>query len=385
MPSASRRPVVLYLINGFNRGGAEKGLLHLMRNGAFSGCDLHLVSIIAGQGAYVAELRQAGASVEHLSPGAGMSILDWLRAVPRFWSRMRRLKPDVILLSLPQANIAGRVAALFYRRGIVASFEHNTHLAKPLYETLFRLTSGRVNWMLADCQTTADEAAERLYTRPPGQVIVLPLVSFAPDAVAPASRPVRPPDQPFTLLSAGRFTPVKNQMAMIEAVATLRQRGRIVRLVLFGEGEGMPACQARADALGVAGQVVFAGYSPTWMETPADAFLLASRHEGLCIVALEAMAAGMPVIAPMVGGLRDYGPRARILPVDPARPDDIPDAITRLMDDPGLGDAMRAAGREVVTGPFSNAAIADIYGALAGRIAATATQQEAGSARPAAL
>lgn len=363
MDEGSAPTRILYVINGFNRGGAEKGLLHLIHRGAFTGCSLRIVSIVAGQGAYVPELRAAGIPVEHFAASRDMTIHQWLLAVPRLVWRLWRHRPDIVILSLPQANIAGRIAALFHRRCIVASFEHNTHLAKPLYETLFRLTSTRVDWMLADCAATAREVAQRLYRRPPTRSIDLPLVSFPMRALDGGAEAC---GEPFTVVSAGRFTPVKNQRAMIEALATVRRRGLAARLVLFGEGELLGACQALAAELGISAHVDFPGFAPDWMDRPADAFLLSSQHEGLCIVALEAMSRGVPVIAPCVGGLRDYGEEARALLLDDVCPDTIADAIARLIGDAPLRAEMRAAGLRTAADRYGD----EVVGRICGRFAA---------------
>jgi glycosyltransferase involved in cell wall biosynthesis len=356
--AASNATRVLYVINAFNRGGAEKGLLQLMRGGAFSGCAVRIVSIVAGQGAYVEELCAAGATVEHLGRSSDMGIAQWLLSVPRFWRIMTSWRPDLVVLSLPQANIAGRIASMLYRKHcIVASFEHNTHLAKPIYERLFRWSSPRVDWMLADCATTAREAGDRLYRSQPARTVVLPLVSVT---TVSASDPA-PTQCPFTLLSAGRFTAVKNQRAMVEAVALLRDRGVPVRLILFGEGELMPECRGRAEELSLGDSVVFRGFVPDWADTPADAFLLASRHEGLCIVAIEAMSRGLPVIAPRVGGLQDYGDAAKALLLDQVSPKSLADAIERVAADPVLHAQMRSAGLHMAEERFGPAPIAAIY------------------------
>jgi glycosyltransferase involved in cell wall biosynthesis len=361
--AASDATRVLYVINAFNRGGAEKGLLQLMRGGAFAGCAVRVVSIVSGQGAYVEELRAAGATVEHLGRSSDMGIAQWLLSVPRLWRIMASWRPDLVILSLPQANIAGRVASMLYRkRCIVASFEHNTHLAKAIYERLFRWTSWRVDWMLADCATTATEAGERLYRSQPDRTVVLPLVSVA---TLPLPDPA-PTQRPFTLLSAGRFTAVKNQRAMIEAVALLRDRGVPVRLILFGEGELMPECRKSAEELLLRDCVVFRGFVPDWAETSADAFLLASRHEGLCIVAIEAMSRGLAVIAPRVGGLQDYGDAAKALLLDHVSPASLADAIERVATNPELHAQMRLAGLRMAEERFSAAPIAAIYQQFSG-------------------
>jgi glycosyltransferase involved in cell wall biosynthesis len=236
----------------------------------------------------------------------------------------------------------------------VASFEHNTHLARPIYERLFRLTSGRVNWLIADCETTADEVRERLYRKRPERQIVLPLVSFPPPAenARPAGN-----DGLFTVISAARFTDVKNQQALISAARQLKDRGDPVRFILYGEGPNFDRYQALARALDVTDMVSFPGFDPHWVDHRADLFTIVSKHEGLCIVALEAMSRGVPVLATRVGGLKDYGEPAKVCFLEEGTPPAIADAISDLVKNPALLAEMKAAGVEAVQSRFSDATI----------------------------
>ena len=78
------------------------------------------------------------------------------------------------------------------------------------------------------------------------------------------------------------------------------------RLVIVGQGEALGALQARTGALGVAGCVLFAGHSTTperWMAS-FDIFALSSDTEQMPLSVLEAMAAGLVVVATDVGDVR---------------------------------------------------------------------------------
>jgi glycosyltransferase involved in cell wall biosynthesis len=258
------------------------------------------------------------------------------------------------------------------------SFEHNTHLSKKAYEIGFKLTSWRVDWLLADSRATLETATARLYLRRPTCRAVVPLVSFA----SPANRRYRRDrSTPFHIVNAGRFTVVKNQAALIAAVALLVARGRDVRLTLYGDGPERDACERLARDLGVGESVRFAGFAADWSTRPADLFALASRHEGLCIVTLEAMHAGIPVAAPVVGGLRDYVGRNVAFVIGSVDPRRIAQVIARAMDSEVESQRVVAAAAKMIDERFSADVVQSIYRDV-GRALALSSDRSGASAVP---
>lgn len=89
-------------------------------------------------------------------------------------------------------------------------------------------------------------------------------------------------------------------------------------------------------------------------------FVTASMHEGLCIPVLEAMAAGVPVIARAVGALPETVGSAGLLLPESAGPEHFAEAILRLMEDPDLRASLAYAGRQRLS-EFSTAASEDAF------------------------
>lgn len=107
-----------------------------------------------------------------------------------------------------------------------------------------------------------------------------------------------------------RLVPIKNLPLLLAAIARARAADPAIHLILVGEGPLRAELETRAAELGVAGAVHFAGYVPqhetaAWYRT-ADVFALSSNFDNSPNVVLEAMAAGLPIVATDVGGLRDY-------------------------------------------------------------------------------
>jgi glycosyltransferase involved in cell wall biosynthesis len=292
-----------------------------------------------------------------------------------------REQPDLLVASLPQANLLARLCAVFRPALTFVSFEHNTRLAKRVYELGYRLTSWRVDWSFADSATTMEESGRRLYLTPPRRATVVPLVSFD----TPARREyVRLPDQPFRLVNAARFTATKNQAALIRAIAISMKAGRDVTLTLYGDGPERARCEALVAELGIGARVCFPGFVPDWWKSPADLFLLASAHEGVCIVALEAMHAGIPVAAPLVGGLRDYGTAETVGKLASLEPSCIADTIAAAMDGPTESAARVANAAQMVDRSFGADAVRSTYAEINQALVARAHAGRPGRRRTAA-
>jgi glycosyltransferase involved in cell wall biosynthesis len=126
-------------------------------------------------------------------------------------------------------------------------------------------------------------------------------------------------------------------------------------LLVLGEGPDGASLRRQAVALGVAGSVDFRGLrkdvAPHY--AAADLFVLPSRYEGLPNVMLEAMAAGLPVIASRVSGTEDAIEDGRNgLLVPPGEPAALLDALLRLTGDRGMGERLGKEARKTVEGRY---------------------------------
>jgi glycosyltransferase involved in cell wall biosynthesis len=155
------------------------------------------------------------------------------------------------------------------------------------------------------------------------------------------------PQQPV-VLTVGRLTHMKGQCSLVDAVPGLLARFPDLAVVLLGNGPLREALEKQAAELGVGGAVRFPGHRPDARQllAAADVFVLPSRHEGMPLVALEAMEAGLPVVATRVIGseevVEDGSTGALVRPADPAA---LEDAVGRLLADPDLRRRQGDAGR----------------------------------------
>lgn len=195
---------------------------------------------------------------------------------------------------------------------------------------------------VADSQYNADELL----------ALGLDDVRVAPVLFDPPEPPARnrPADQPPTVLFVGRLAPNKRHQDLIAAVAELRHTHADARLVLVGAASSAryeDALRHFADEV-APGAVEFAGSIPyddlvAWYGK-ADVFLCLSEHEGFCVPVIEAMGAGLPVVARAAAVLPETVADAGLLLTDPG-PADVAAAVAHVLDDADLRAAMAERGR----------------------------------------
>ena len=174
----------------------------------------------------------------------------------------------------------------------------------------------------------------------------------------------------FTFITAGRFSAEKNQQMMLRAFAAFLEKGYDARLILLGKGEEEAKLKSLAQKLGVSDRIDFAGFVVNVEEylANADVFLLSSDFEALPLALLEAMAAGLPIVATDVGGIRDIVTDNGIL-IPRGNPEDMARAMEELYRNQALYERMAAAAGNNVRGyDLSNtvAGYSELYRCWAG-------------------
>lgn len=159
----------------------------------------------------------------------------------------------------------------------------------------------------------------------------------------------------FTVGIVGRLRPEKGHERALEAVAQLAARGRDVRMVVVGDGPCAAELKLLAGRLGIAGRVTWAGEHPQAALLPNafDVALLTSFWEGLPLAALEAMAAGVPVVASSVGGLPQLLRDDAGVLVESQTPAAFADAIELLLDEPQRRASIGQAGHRRIIEQYS--------------------------------
>lgn len=148
------------------------------------------------------------------------------------------------------------------------------------------------------------------------------------------------------LICIGTLEPRKNQSFLLDVLAEARQRGRILSLTLVGDGPDRGPLTKRVNELGLADQVHFEGFSPQGRAyIPGHRlYVHAAVMENLPVVLLEALSAGVPVMAGPVGGIPeifDDGVQGCFWPLDDAGR--ACDVLLSVVDDEHRLQSMREA------------------------------------------
>jgi glycosyltransferase involved in cell wall biosynthesis len=312
---------------------------------------------LGADGPLAAELARSGISVHALDWQGGARDPAGAR---RFWRHLRSERFSII-----HKHVGGRSVRWIARAATDAALVAHVHgnVVEETGALVPPLRAGDADAVIATSRAVARHAGCR------GTRVVYPGVPL-PDR-AGLTRPAAGRTG-GVIGAAGRLVRVKGHADLLRAAALLRRRWPSLRVEIAGEGPERPALQDESRRLGIESQVTFLGWQTDMGAALArwDVLAQPSLDEGFGLSVLEAMAAGLPVVASRVGGLAELVEEGRTaILVAPADPSGLAEALEGLLRNPDLGMAMGAAGRERVRAHFPAermvTSIAEVYASLA--------------------
>jgi glycosyltransferase involved in cell wall biosynthesis len=339
---------VLHLIKGLGPGGAERLVVSLTacRSGDV---DVDVAYLLPHKSHLVAELKRAGASTHLLAGERGLADWQWPIRLIRL---VKRTRPDIVHLHSPALAGPARIVLRTLRhRPAIISTEHN------VWASFGRST----RWANALTVPLDDErlaVSEEVRTsswaryQPRTHVVVhgVPLAALQARRTerAAARQRLGVEDTEVLVITVANFREKKDYPTLLAAAAACAAHPSL-RFVAIGQGPLEGAMHAEHERLGLGERFRFLGYQadPAGLLVGADVFALTSRHEGLPISLLEAMALGVPPVVSAVGGVPEvvtHGIDGLLLP--PGDPAAFADAFLRLADNRDERTALgRAAAR----------------------------------------
>lgn len=341
------RPTVVHLVEALGRGGIERVVQALARHADAARVEVQVLCAVRG-GPLEAEIDAAGTPVGTLGVG---SYYPW--AVRRAARALRRAGADVVHSHGHFAGILGRIAAWW--AGVPAAVHHlhtiDTTL-KARHRALERLLARRSARILCCSDAVARHAREGLGL-PRALLVTVPNgIDKGPPIEPPAARALLGGPPPPLVGCLGSLAPHKGQAVLLRAFAALVRAGAAGTLVLIGDGPDRRALEALAHEAGVAARVRFLGErgDARRLLPGLDLLVVPSvAREGFSLAAIEAMDAGVPVIASRVGGLPEaLDSGASGVLVEAGDPDALATAIGDLLARPDRRAALGEAGRRRV-------------------------------------
>ena len=346
-----RRPYhLLHVFSTFAVGGAQVRTADLLR-GLGPGFRHTIVTLDGRRDAAELLDESVDRRVETLALGKEWSSL------PRNLRRCRRYldttAPDLLLtynFGALEAALANRLRPrcphLHFEDGFGPS-EATRQLPRRVW--LRRLALSGDSLIVVPSRTLEQIARQRWRFRA-DRVLHIPngidLERFA-TAAPDAHRPLRRAPEELLIGTVGVLRPEKNLARLLRIFARLDRSGP-TRLVVTGDGSERPKLEALAAELDLADRVTFTGHHPTPETVLAelDVFALTSETEQMPYSVIEAMAAGLPVVATDVGDVRNLLPessRAHVHP--PADEAGFAASLQNLLPRPDLRRALGAANR----------------------------------------
>jgi glycosyltransferase involved in cell wall biosynthesis len=383
---------IVHAIARLNVGGSALSVLELAAGQRRRGHDVLVVAgtIPAGEESMEDVADELGVPYLHVrSLVRELSPRNDVAAASRLRSILRERRPDVLHTHTSKAGATGRVAALLAGRARPTAVIHSFHghvlrgYFSPRRERLFRGIERTLAHAADAIVAVSDEVRNDLVAldvAPPDKVTVIPYgfdldtrVDLRPESRTQRRAEAGAAEETLVVGFVGRLTAIKRPPDLVRTIAAVESDAM---LVVVGDGEGRADAERLASTLEIADRCRFLGYRRDiggWYGA-FDALLLSSANEGAPVVAIEALAAGRPVVATDAGGTRtvvDDGETGFLAPVGDVQA--LAAALDRLALDPDLRRRMGELGARRMRERFSVERMVDDVERLYARVLAART------------
>ena len=359
-------------------------VLHVHRIRAISGSERHLLTLLpalaergfdpvflglddpTGDGEpFYAALDRAGVPTFRVPCQRDVDA----RLLRRLTASVRGLRPDLVHTHLVHADAYGALATLRTRTPLVSTKHNDDRFRSGPFRFVERALATQTRALVTISHALARFSEHVGLPREKLRVIHYGLDDL-PDAWGEDDPSKHVPDDVRVVLAVARLDEQKGLDIAVSALAAVHAEHPDAVLVVVGDGPLRERLETQARALGVSNAVVLRGRTgdvAAWLRR-ADVFVHPASWEGFGLVVLEAMLAGLPIVASAVSALPELIDDEKTgLLVPPRDADAFTEALRRVLTDPVLARRMGDAARERARSEFSVARMAertrDVYDA----------------------
>lgn len=408
MPGTIGRINILYLINAFNIGGAEKAMVRLISGLNRKRYNITVAALYMDSGLILPELKQAGVEIVDL----GMENKLDIKIIGRLYQLIRRGRFQIVVCSLFHATILGRLLARIASVPIVVNWEVNCHFGKWHRRLLNRLTSPLSNKIIADSMAVREALISDLRISEKRIGVILPGLEVekyettrsirASDCIIIGSvgqlyeqkgypfliqaalnkfdisrkKQIRrafrqkwklAPEE-YCVLFIGRLWEQKNPEILAEISASVRHKKPNLRfkILVAGDGPLETPLRKRIRELKVESNFKLLDWVDDNLSVHfgSDVVILPSLWEGLPRTLIEAQASGLPIIVSDIKGNREVVTPETGFICRPKEPENYADAIIELSDldlRQTMGKAARQRAERLFDSAVNNQKIIECY------------------------
>lgn len=338
------------VIDSLKIGGAQRLVAAFASNASAYGIEPVIINLKDGSPSLILDtIQAAGVKVITVSSHSlfNRKRLRWLVHF------LKAEKIDVVQTHLMYANILGSLAARSAKLPVVCTL-HSTHvkrgwragLLKRLENYCLRKYARRI-LAVGDVVASAHEGQH-------GDRVVDVIPNGIPEPVDVPATERKRLRREFGIngdplvITVGRFSASKGYEDMIEAFKLLQEKDLKSKLVMVGSGSTQHAVRTQIEKLNLQHSVVLTGerHDIPQLLASSDVFASSSHREGLPLSVLEAMMAGLPIVATAVGDIPNVVTKETGVIVPPHQPEKLAAALEELLRDPAKREEMGKAARD---------------------------------------
>jgi len=312
---------IIILTVGYTIGGAEKLIFELCK--ALSNDFELIVVALKGDGPLRSLLDAEGIKTFSLR---GVSPFDF-RVFLRFNALVKKLRPDLINSHLLKSNWVGRSVGRANKIPVISTIHTTGTFLKPINVLIERLTASLATVNVCCSKTVCMDHSNK--TRYPYQYYIY-------NGVRITEKPLPISIDPFKMVTLSRINIKEKALCeLVQAVTILKKRGQYFSIDIYGEGKDVYTLQQQIKKNDVERLIHLKGFSmnPQKILPKYSIFILPSKFEGLPLAILEAIEAGLVVVASNVGGIPEIiedGETGFL--IDGSFPENIAKTLTRVLD-----------------------------------------------------